>query len=304
MDDPGSKPQRFVIDDAAGQRLDNYLIRVLKGVPRTRIYRRVGRGAVGVNGGRKKVDYRINAGDEVRVPPHRGARRETGPRDDAIALGEKLLTRVLFEDDRLLVLDKPAGVAVHGGSGVAVGVIEALRPHRSASLELAHRIDRDTSGCLVIAKRRSTLRELHAAFRDASVRKRYDVVVAGIWPKRVRTITDRLRRYTLPNGERRVRTSPDGERARTDFEIVAVDAASERTWLAAFPRTGRTHQIRVHAASVGCPILGDDKYALKAGRQGRLMLHASKIRFALDGEERRFEAIVPAAFRDAGVWGQ
>ncbi len=301
--DHGRKPERLVVDDAAGQRLDNFLIRTMKGVPRTRIYRMVRRGEVRVNGGRKKVDYRLEPGDEVRIPPHRGADRvDPSSSDDARALGDRLTAHILFEDQKLLVLDKPSGIAVHGGSGVSHGVIEALRALRTEPLELAHRIDRDTSGILVVAKRRAALRELHAAFRDGSVQKRYDVVVGGLWPKKVRTITDRLMRYTLPNGERRVRVSPDGERARTDFEVVGVDEAKRRTWLAAFPRTGRTHQIRVHALSIDCPILGDDKYAQRTGRQGRLMLHASRIRFPLDGELRRFEAPLPSAFAEAGDW--
>lgn len=302
--DRGQRPERIEVDaEVAGQRLDNFLIRVMKGVPRTRIYRMVRRGEVRVNGGRKKVDYRLLAGDEVRVPPHRGADRpDPSTSDDALALAARLSRHILFEDEKLLVLDKPSGVAVHGGSGVSHGVIEALRAMRSEPFELAHRIDRDTSGVLVVAKRRAALKELHAAFRDGSVQKRYDVVVAGLWPKKVRTITDRLMRYTLPNGERRVRVGGDGERARTDFEIVGSDEAAARTWLAAFPRTGRTHQIRVHALSVDCPILGDDKYAQRNARQGRLMLHASRIRFPLDGELRRFEAPLPASFAAAGEW--
>ena len=301
--DRRQKPERLVVDDAAGQRLDNFLVRMMKGVPRTRIYRMVRRGEVRVNGGRKKVDYRLESGDEVRIPPHRGAERtDASKSDDALALGERLRAHIVFEDEKLLVLDKPSGVAVHGGSGVSHGVIEALRALRAEPFELAHRIDRDTSGILVLAKRRPALRELHAAFRDGSVQKRYDVVVAGLWSKKVRTVTERLIRYTLPNGERRVRVSADGERARTDFEIVGVDEAKGRTWLAAFPRTGRTHQIRVHALSVDRPILGDDKYAERSARQGRLMLHASRIRFPLNGELRRFQAPLPAGFAEAGDW--
>ena len=299
-DRPSAGPRYVVIDDAAGQRLDNYLIRSLKGVPRTRIYRMVRRGEVRVNGGRRKADYRLVVGDELRIPPYRGGTPQAVV--GAEALGRRLEENVLFEDERMLVLDKPSGVAVHGGSGVSAGAIEALRAVRPGSLELAHRIDRDTSGCLIVAKQRAVLLEIHAAFREADVHKRYDVIVAGPWPRRIRTVNDRLRRYTLANGERRVRVSADGERARTDFEIQAVDAGAARTWLAAFPRTGRTHQIRVHAAHAGCPILGDDKYAQGQQRSGRLMLHATRIRFRLNGELRRFEAPMPASFEKAGAW--
>ncbi len=277
--------------DRAGQRLDNFLLGTLKRIPRSRVYAMVRKGEVRVNGGRARPDRRLAAGDVVRVPPVAIPVAATGGRA-AERLGAAIREAVLYEDRHLVVLDKPAGIAVHGGSGVSAGVIEALRAaHPDGWFELAHRLDRDTSGCLAVAKDRGTLLELHRAFREGAVRKSYDLVVEGRWPRRLRTVRDRLRRYTLPNGERRVRVDGAGAPARTDFEVVETAPAS--TWLRAFPRTGRTHQIRVHAAAHGHPILGDRKYADRhAARPGvrRLMLHASSIALPLAGGRRRFHA--------------
>ena len=208
----------------------------------------------------------------------------------------------MHEDEHLMVLNKPAGIAVHGGSGVSLGVIEAVRALRpGGTYELVHRLDRDTSGCLAIAKDRPTLLRYHAAFRDGRIKKGYDLVVHGRWARRQRVISAPLLRYALPNGERRVRPDSTGMPARTDFDLVeARDGAS---WLRAFPRTGRTHQIRVHAASSGHPILGDRKYADRGASVAgvdRLMLHATSLTLPDGDARRRFEAPLDASF--LGAW--
>ena len=276
------------VGDEAGQRLDNFLLAILKGVPRSRVYRMLRRGEVRVNGGRARPTYRVCRGDAVRLPPHRAARPRC-PADVPQRLAAVLRDRVVYDDRDVLVLDKPSGLATHGGSGVSFGVIEIVRRlDPGTRYELAHRLDRDTSGCLAIAKRRSALRALHEAFREGAVRKRYDLVVSGRWPAARMAVRDPLARYRMPNGERRVRVAPDGVPARTDFSVVAWrddPSADPATWLAATPRTGRTHQIRVHAAASGHPIWGDDKYA--SDSRGRLMLHASELTVpAADGEVR------------------
>ena len=286
------------IDAERGQRLDNFLLARLKGVPRSRIYRMLRRGEVRVNGGRARPDYRVRPSDIVRIPPYRGAEPASPDAPPPAGAAEALLAHAIYEDRNILVLDKPTGLAVHGGSGVSFGVIETLRAANPGTpYELAHRIDRDTSGCLAVAKRRSALRQLHAAFRTGEVVKRYDAVVAGRWPAERRRVDDALERYRMANGERRVRVAAGGDPARTDFSVVVrLDdvLGGPATWLAAVPKTGRTHQIRVHAASVGHPILGDDKYA--ADGRGRLMLHASALTLPVDGRPMCFEAPLPAAF--------
>ena len=295
-----------VITDHAGQRIDNFLLALLKGVPRARIYSMLRKGEVRVNGGRCRPSRRLVAGDVVRIPPVRAPRRQDEVRrapagDQLGGHREWLAGAVIHEDEHLMVLNKPAGVAVHGGSGVSLGVIEAVRAlHPDRTYELVHRLDRDTSGCLAIAKDRSTLLQYHAAFRDGRVKKGYDLVVHGRWPRRLRAIRTPLLRYALPNGERRVRPDSTGMRARTDFEVV--ESRDGATWLRAFPRTGRTHQIRVHAASSGYPILGDQKYAdrgMAVAGVNRLMLHASSLTLPSGDARRRFEAPLDASFLDA-----
>ena len=295
-----------VITENAGQRLDNFLLGLLKGVPRARIYSMLRKGEVRVNGGRCRPSRRLAAGDVVRIPPVRARRLNDDTRpaagDHAASQRMRLAGAVLYEDEHLMVLNKPPGVAVHGGSGVSLGVIEALRAmHPGGAFELIHRLDRDTSGCLAIAKDRSTLLQHHAAFREGRVKKRYDLVVHGRWSGRLRSVRAPLLRYVLPNGERRVRQDAAGMRARTDFELV--DAREGVTWLRAFPRTGRTHQIRVHAATAGHPIVGDQKYADRGtaiAGVNRLMLHASSLNLVIGDERRRFEAPLDASF--LGVW--
>lgn len=266
--------------EAAGQRVDNYLTRHLKGVPKSHIYRILRSGEVRINSRRVAPDYRVQAGDRLRLPPVRTARpaRSTGP-----APGPRLLADVLHEDDFLLVIDKPAGVAVHGGSGVSRGVIEQLRSERPEArfLELVHRLDRDTSGVLMLAKRRPALTELHRQLREGRVRKLYLVLVKGVWRDGKRSVTAPLHKYVLSSGERRVSVDAEGVAAHTVFRL-------QRAWkgyslLEAELKTGRTHQIRVHLAHVGYPVAGDDKYGdfalnKQLARQGlkRMFLHAWK----------------------------
>ena len=290
------RPVQIVeVGEAAGQRLDNFLMARLKGVPRGRIYRMVRGGEVRVNGGRAKAGQRLLATDRVRIPPYTGP--EAGePTADHDQLAARILHALIHEDEHLLVVDKPSGIAVHGGSGVRAGLVETLRAREPKGwLELAHRIDRDTSGVLVLAKNRRTLLAWHDAFRAGRVRKRYDAIVEGAWPVALRTVRSPLKRLTLAGGERRVRVASDGQQARTDFEVVA--SGDGATHVRAFPKTGRTHQIRVHAASSGHPVLGDDKYARGKARGGRLLLHASRLRVDMGGVALDFRAPLPEAFR-------
>ena len=294
----------YIDVDDPGQRIDNYLLRVLKAVPRARIYRMLRRGEVRVNGGRVKPTYRVQAGDRVRVPPVRTGRRVSPPAGHQ-PLARLLGEGILFEDDALLILDKPAGLAVHGGSGVSFGLIEALRAARSERfLELAHRLDRDTSGCLIIAKSRVALKALHDLQRERRMRKSYDLLVAGRWPRKLNAVDLPLHRYVTQSGERRVRVAGHGKPSRTTFHRVG--SASSASWLQAWLQTGRTHQIRVHAAASGHPVLGDDKYATDASAvcsgiagAGRLCLHATRLSFDWEGARVGVEAPMPALFAEA-----
>ena len=287
-----------------GQRIDNWLNRELKAVPRARIYRMLRRGEVRVNGGRVKPTYRLQAGDRVRVPPVRTGRRLPTPTRNE-GLGRLLREAVLYEDDGLLILDKPAGLAVHGGSGVSFGLIEALRAARSERfLELGHRLDRETSGCLIVAKSRAALRQLHSLQRTREVRKTYELLVAGRWPLQLNAVDLPLHRYLTPGGERRVRVAALGKPARTTFNRVRVAASA--SWLRAWLHTGRTHQIRVHAASSGHPVLGDDKYGTdasaspsEAGGVRRLCLHAARLSFDWERSALSVDAPLPTLFAEA-----
>ena len=271
--------------EAAGQRVDNFLLGQLKGVPRSLVYRLLRRGEVRVNKGRAKPHQRLAAGDEIRLPPVRTAAATTVG-DVPVRVMNDLAARILYEDDRVLVLDKPAGLAVHGGSGIAHGVIEALRAARpGAALELVHRLDRDTSGCLIIAKRRSALRFLHAQLRADQVYKRYQALLLGPLGGRVQRVELPLRKNLLQGGERMVRVDhADGKPALTVFRRVA--AYGGMTLVDVELHTGRTHQIRVHAAGIGAPVAGDDKYGRPEDRAlarelglNRLFLHAAELRF-------------------------
>ena len=272
-------------------------------MPRSAVYRLLRRGEVRVNGKRKKADYRVAAGDEIRIPPvdvpsrnrHGGLSR---------AWRESLPSRLIFEDERFVVVDKPSGWAVHGGSGVNQGLIEAMRVLQgNRHLELVHRLDRDTSGCVLLAKTRAALALGHDAFRHKQAKKRYQVLVAGRWPARMRRIDQPLERYTARSGERRVRVSANGKPSLTDIELLEQREGAAR--LAAFPATGRTHQIRVHCRWAGCVVLGDRKYGSDEQQaqwreQGvnRLCLHAERLRlFHADGRPLLdVSAPVPEAF--------
>jgi 23S rRNA pseudouridine955/2504/2580 synthase len=296
-----SYPVRQVIveDGFQGQRLDNFLLAMLKGVPKSRIYRIVRKGEVRVNKGRTKVSYRLQLGDTVRIPPVRVADRDAPQRP-----GEKTLDLLkhatLYEDKRLLVLNKPSGFAVHGGSGLKFGVIEALRCMRPGEkeLELVHRLDRDTSGCLMIAKRRSALRTLHELLRGNGVDKRYLALVAGRWERDRETVDAPLAKNLLQGGERVVRVDPEGKEALTHFRVV--ERFSDLTLVEAQLMTGRTHQLRVHLAHLGTPILGDEKYGnglanRRMKKQGlkRLFLHARSLAFDWDEEVGRLRVDAP-----------
>lgn len=283
-------------EESVGQRIDNFLIRNLKGVPKSHVYRILRSGEVRVNSGRIKPDYRLVDGDKVRVPPVRVATPEARPPARSLALP------VVFEDDALIVIDKPSGVAVHGGSGISFGVIESLRAERPKAkfLELAHRLDRDTSGLLMVGKKRSALVELHRMLRDGEVRKDYVAIVKGRWKGGGRKIDVPLHKYVTAEGERRVSVRDDGQQAISLFKpLAAGDTAS---MLDIRLMTGRTHQIRVHAAHVGHPILGDDKYgdfdlnrALVKQGVKRLFLHARQLSLShpLSGEPLSFVSPLP-----------
>ncbi len=280
----------------AGQRLDNFLINRLKGAPRSLVYRIVRRGEVRVNKGRIRPDYRLVAGDQVRIPPLRLAEREAPvrPGDRVLALIE---ASILHEDERVLVLNKPSGIAVHGGSGLDWGVIEALRALRPGqSLELVHRLDRETSGCLMVAKRRSALRTLHELLRGGGVEKRYHALLRGVWQGGERRVVAPLLKNTLRSGERMVRVDEAGKPAES--RIRSLQSLQGATLAEIRLVTGRTHQARVHCAHIGMPIAGDAKYGDEAfnaqlREQGlnRLFLHARSLRLRWpEGGELAVEA--------------
>ena len=301
------RPVSYIEVEDPGQRIDNFLFKTLKSVPKTRIYRMLRRGEVRVNGSRVKPAYRLQEGDRVRVPPVRISVSPPPPRPSS-DLTATLEAAVLFEDENLLALDKPSGLAVHGGSGIRLGAIEALRSARPGQfLELAHRLDRDTSGCLLLAKSRSGLQELHAILRERRAKKTYDLLVFGGWPKKLATVQLKLHRYVAGNGERRVRVAAQGKPARTDFRVES--AHESVTWLKARLHTGRTHQIRVHAAASGHPLLGEEKYATEASAElsnamsvDRLCLHATSLALPWCGKTLRIQAPVPELFAD--VWAR
>jgi len=286
-----------VDDGSAGQRIDNFLLRIAKGVPKSHVYRILRSGEVRVNKGRVGAEYRLVEGDIVRVPPIRIAEKV----DSAPAPAREFA--VVFEDDALLVVDKPAGVAVHGGSGVSFGVIEQLRRSRPQArfLELAHRLDRETSGLLMIGKKRSALNQLHDLFRQGKVEKRYLALVKGSWRNALQHVRLPLHKYLTADGERRVSVSDEGKDAHS---IVRLVARWENFSLVEVElKTGRTHQIRVHLAHLGFPLAGDDKYGdfslnkdlQKVGLK-RMFLHAAKLRFPhpLAGEPVELAAPLPA----------
>jgi len=278
-----------------GQRIDNFLLARIKGVPRSHLYRILRRGEVRVNKGRVKPDYRLKPGDLVRIPPLRTAAEapaRAGPAGGGGAPSlRRLASAVLYEDEQLLVLDKPSGMAVHGGSGLSWGLIEAMRTLRpeSKDLDLVHRLDRETSGCLLLSKRRGALRELHRLIRDQAIEKTYLALLVGGIEGREVEVDVPLRKNLLQGGERVVRVDPAlGKPARTRFRRLRRFAGprGDLTLVEAQPLTGRTHQIRVHAAHLGTPVAGDDKYGssevdrdLRRLGLTRLFLHAASLTF-------------------------
>jgi len=274
------------IDEAeAGQRIDNYLLARLKGVPKSRIYRLLRKGEVRVNKGRVKPEYRLAGGDLLRIPPVRVSDRVPDPAP-GMGLRQHLAGSVLIELDSMLVINKPAGLAVHGGSGVNLGLIEALRQCRPDDrfLELVHRLDKETSGCLMLARKRSALRHLQQQLREGRVQKIYQALVAGDWPRGVTTVDAPLRKDTMQSGERIVRPNRQGKRAVTHFRVL--QRFGYATLVEVELETGRTHQIRVHSQLAGHPLAGDEKYGdsvfnRKVQDLGlkRLFLHAKRLSF-------------------------
>lgn len=305
-----------VIDDSsAGQRLDNFLVKLLKGVPKTHVYRVIRSGEVRVNKGRAQADTRLEIGDDIRVPPMRtSASAVSAGAVDASVPGREF--PIVFEDDALLVIDKPAGVAVHGGSGVSFGIIEQLRRARPGAryLELVHRLDKETSGLLMIAKTRPALLSLQNDLRerhtDRALRKKYSALVAGVWPAKLKVIDSALHKFIGGDGERRVKVvDDDHEDGRRSITLVRVDEAfTAHTLLDVTLKTGRTHQIRVHTATEGFPIVGDPKYgdfeanralargqALPGRRFDRMFLHARQLKLThpTTGESLTLDAPLP-----------
>jgi 23S rRNA pseudouridine955/2504/2580 synthase len=283
-----------ITDDFAGQRIDNFLVRYLKNLPKTRIYRMLRKGEVRVNKGRVKPSYHLQSGDNIRLPPANTYQRDEGKENKKITCASRSLTQltqkiardaILYEDEQLMVINKPSGLAVHGGSGLSHGLIELLRLHypKYLQLDLVHRLDRDTSGCILVAKKHSMLRLMHGLLRESKVCKQYHALVKGGMEK-AQDVKVPLRKYHLSSGERIVRVQDDGQAAITKFEPIA--AYSNAMLLKAIPITGRTHQIRVHAQYIGCPIAGDEKYGdkdfnkdMKQYGLNRLFLHAHTLEF-------------------------
>jgi 23S rRNA pseudouridine955/2504/2580 synthase len=290
--------QKIVISkEIAGQRLDNFLFSYLKGVPRTRIYRIIRKGEVRINQGRTKPDYKLNAEDIVRIPPIRYTEKNN---DITVPKSSKsLLQQILYEDDEVIILNKPNGWAVHGGSGIQLGVIETLRVLlKKDSLELVHRLDKETSGCLLIAKGKTSLRFLHEQFRTNAIEKVYWTLVKGSWQGRS-LVSLPLLKNQLKSGERIVRVTKGGQRAETAFRILK--RFKETTLLEARLLTGRTHQIRVHTAAEGFPVVGDEKYGDKEFNKklktqkgyNRLCLHAKRLNLTLPSTTQRITIEAP-----------
>jgi 23S rRNA pseudouridine955/2504/2580 synthase len=296
----GNRPRARLVSvsaDEAGQRIDNFLARHLKGVPRSHIYRILRRGEVRVNSGRIQARYKVCAGDTVRIPPVRmaapGTAAVSGP-------GARLAPQILFENERCLVINKPAGMAVHGGSGISFGVIEALRSARPEApyLELAHRLDRETSGCLLLARRRSFLRAFHAQQLAGQVRKIYLALLAGAWKDGACTVDVPLRKNLLRGGERMVCVAADGKPAVSVFTPLTRYPGATLAEVELL--TGRTHQIRVHAAHIGHPLAGDEKYGnpdfsarMRELGLRRMFLHARHLSFTDPANNRQIEVTAP-----------
>lgn len=290
----------------AGQRIDNFLLSLEKGVPKSRIYRALRKGEVRVNKGRIKQTYKLQAGDVVRVPPLRVAENTT-PTQVNDSLKQELLNAIIYEDDAMLVLNKPAGLAVHAGSQIQLGIIEALRIIKQdlPFLELVHRLDRDTSGCLLLAKSRDSLLHLQQQMLTDGIDKRYLTLLKGTMSTKEQLIEQPLQKNTLSSGERMVRVDPEGKKSKTLFIQQKNTDIAQLTEVKLF--TGRTHQIRVHAAWMEHPVAGDDKYGdrdfnktMKSFGLKRLFLHAWRLTIThpLTGETLPLEAPLPAVLND------
>ncbi|MFD1009645.1 MULTISPECIES: 23S rRNA pseudouridine(955/2504/2580) synthase RluC [Oceanisphaera] len=283
-----------------GQRIDNYLRTQLKGVPKSLIYRILRKGEVRVNKKRIKPEYKLVAGDVVRVPPVRVAERDHTIPENKLNEVQSLEAAIVYEDDALIVINKPAGIAVHGGSGLSFGLIEGLRALRPTArfLELVHRLDRDTSGLLLIAKKRSMLRNLHEQLREKTMDKYYLALVCGRWQPQQRSVKAPLRKFELPSGERTVKVDKEGKPSETRFKVIQNFA--QATLVECSPVTGRTHQIRVHTLHADHPIAGDNRYGdpifdEQMRRLGlkRLFLHACRLRFYHPGKEEHMVVEAP-----------
>jgi 23S rRNA pseudouridine955/2504/2580 synthase len=292
-------------EEYAGQRLDNFLQRELKSVPKTRLYRALRKGEVRVNKGRVKADYRLKSGDVVRLPPLQVAEPREGLKQVPQRWARLLDRGLLYEDRGLWVLNKPSGLAVHGGSGLSFGMIECLRLLRPDEryLELVHRLDRDTSGCIMIARRGAALKDLHRQLREDRISKTYLALAQGQWSAKRKFVDAPLNKNTLKSGERVVRVGQGGKAARTDFRVI--ERFADCSLVEARPITGRTHQIRVHALHAGHPLLGDEKYGDKEANQWarklglkRLFLHASRLGFTdLEGKRQEVDSALEASLK-------
>jgi 23S rRNA pseudouridine955/2504/2580 synthase len=292
-----------VPDDRAGQRLDNFLLGQLKGAPRSLVYKLVRSGQVRINGGRAKAERKLEAGDEVRIPPVRIESPQDGDRSPPKGLLAALDAAIVFEDPRLLAINKPSGIASHGGSGISFGVIETLRALRPRdSLELVHRLDRDTSGLMVLAKKRSALTELQRLLREdhgSGIEKRYLALLTGRMPDGVMSVDAPLHVGLRQGGERLVQVNPAGKPSMSHFRVL--ERRGGQSYCEVRIETGRTHQIRVHAQHIGHPVAGDDKYGDAAANKRlreqvglkRLFLHASTLEFALDGGKAPYSLSAP-----------
>ncbi|SEL06605.1 ribosomal large subunit pseudouridine synthase C [Colwellia chukchiensis] len=297
------KPQvRFIKVDSedAGQRIDNFLMKTLKGVPKSMLYRLLRKGEIRVNKKRTKPEYKLQNEDLIRVAPIRVS-ENTNVVSTQLNVVANLEQQILFEDDRLIVINKPSGMAVHGGSGLSFGLIEALRALRpdARMLELVHRLDRDTSGCLVVAKKRSALRHLHEQLRNKTVQKYYHALVKGRWSSKLTRVTDALKKNDLKSGERVVVVDNiNGKAAETRYKVI--QHYKNASLVRAFPVTGRTHQIRVHCQTKGHAIACDAKYGhedfdqeMKSLGLKRLFLHAASIEFTHPLSEQRIKVEAP-----------
>lgn len=304
MNETNNTCVKYVVIDhkSCDQRIDNFLLRILKGAPRSLIYRILRSGEVRVNKGRIKPPYRLQEGDSIRIPPVRLSTTDSSVKPKR-ALCQEIENRIIFEDKHLLVLNKPSGIAVHGGSGISHGIIEIIRASRSEHdyLELAHRLDRDTSGTLIIAKNRTVLRNLHELLKINGIEKHYIALVQGKWPRKTKRIDTPLLKNVLSSGERIVKVNKSGKTALTIIRPLKLGVIASLVDIKI--ETGRTHQIRVHTASEGHPIAGDSKYGntefdtkMKKFGLNRLFLHASSLKFSLpqeSGKELKFDISVP-----------